>query len=59
MFAVFLRRSRASRIIVIVKSNDKDNEGEQDGNGEDGKQEGWKKKLGISAEPVRKEFPSQ
>ena len=44
---------------MIVKSNDKDNEEEQDGDGEDGEQEGWKKKLGISAEPVRKEFPSQ
>ena len=40
---------------MIEKSNDKDNEEEQ----EDGEQEGWKKKLGISAEPVRKEFPSQ
>ena len=44
---------------MIVRSNDKDNEEEQDENGEDGEQEGWKKKLGISAEPVRKEFPSQ
>ena len=44
---------------MIVKSHDIDNEEEQDGDGEDGEQEGWKKKLGISAEPVRKEFPSQ
>ena len=59
MSAVFLRWIRVSRIIIIAKSNDKDDEEEQDGNGEDGEQEGWKKKLGISAEPVRKEFPSQ
>ena len=44
---------------MIAKSNDKDNDEEQDGDGEDGEQEGWKKKLEISAEPVRKEFPSQ